>query len=140
MPTKDKSEACEVGQKTQESRGDSGNSDDEYEEAIVYVNLPSFMGYDYLEHAKKVVLKNITGVGDTGPRMVVDGTEFKGAHTVNLGSNHFFAHSALSSSEPPDYIGHSLKTTEFTLSRIHTVTPKRMEKSTTSESDAPCGD
>jgi cell division protein FtsN len=97
---------------------DNNDDDDEYEETLIYVELSDFMGHPYLlNHAKKIVLKDV-GSSNT-PTMVVDGTEFKGTHTINLGSNHFYSSSSDASSSTPVYEGHSIKKTEFTLSRIH---------------------
>lgn len=124
------------------THADEDDDDDDYEEALVYIELPDFQGQSYLNQAKKIVLQ---GLGETkfnsSPTMVVDGTEFKGTHMVNLGSNHFFACTSsstssssssttttdsatdssadISSSVAGAYRGHSIKTTEFTLSRVH---------------------
>lgn len=124
----------------QEEEQDEQEQGEEYEEALVYVELPDFTGQSYLNQAKRVVLRGLGGAG--APVMEVDGSEFLGEHMVNLGSNHFFSctssDSASSSSaatgegdgdgdgegeeggsRPVVYKGHSIKTTEFTLSRIH---------------------
>ena len=109
-----------------DNNGDNDNDDDdddEYEEALVYVELPAFANQHYLSQAKRrIVIQGLCGGGV--PSLLVDGSaEFKGEHTINLGSNHFFECSSSSNSSSAgsstlEYKGHSIKTTEFTLSKI----------------------
>jgi hypothetical protein len=105
----------------------NNNDDDEYEETLVYVELNDFTGQSYLSESKRIVLRDI---GGKTPSIMVNDTEFRGAHTISLGSNHFFALSSDIETEPGSssssssssvavaYQGHSINSTEFSLSRI----------------------
>ena len=110
----------ETDSKAEEVEEEDNEVEDEedYEEALIYVELPDITGKAYLNNAKKIVIKDLVG-GDTGPTLEVDGTEFIGTHKINLGSNHFFSCGSNTASVSPEYVGHSIKTTDFHLSRIN---------------------
>lgn len=103
---------------------DHNDEDSEYEETLVYVEIPEFTGQQYFSNSKKRIrLQGLCETEDNSkPQLIVDDSaEFTGVHTINLGSNHFFECSSGSSatlSDPLVYKGHSINTTEFSLKKI----------------------
>ncbi len=80
----------------------------------MYLELPEIVGQPYLLNSKRIIISELES---RSPTMIVDGVEFKGNHSINIGSNHFFSFSDVSKNDLT-YEGTTIKITEFRLSHI----------------------
>ena len=100
----------------------TSGSDDDYEEALIFVKFEDFTDANFFVESKEINLNNVEG---SAPQCFIDGFRFAGTHNINLGTLLFLEEKSLPSDlVEVEFAGTTDTILEFSLRSIPTIVSK----------------
>ena len=99
-----------------QSTGVTESEEEEYEEALVLVKFSDITDVNFFMESKEIEINNIEGVT---PQCYIEGFNFAGTHSVNLGTLLFFEKKNLPGDQSDiEFAGSTTTTLDFSLRHI----------------------